>query len=149
MPLKQRHKHTQTDAKHQPEQIYVLCPPGNREEDVPTECCVVYTSHQFECQTQQHRQREEQQISKLEAHPLFLSVCVCVYVCLGGDEHARKMRKNFFPQTSLGMCYVPVEPTSFLKHLVCITVGHALPENTDEHVRAHTQTTGSTLQQSN
>lgn len=94
MPLKQRHKHTQTDAKHQPEQIYVLCPPGNREEDVPTECCVVYTSHQFECQTQQHRQREEQQISKLEAHPLFLSVCVCICV-FGGGRTCSKDEEEF------------------------------------------------------
>lgn len=58
----------------------------------------------------------------------------------GGAEHARQMRKNFFPQTSLGMCYVPVKPTSFLKHLVCIAFGRALPEHTDERARTHTHT---------
>lgn len=62
-----------------------------------------------------------------------------------GTEHARQMKKNFVPQTSLGMCYVPVNPTSFLKHLVWIILGCALPENTDEHVLAHTHRHATTL----
>jgi len=60
----------------------------------------------------------------------------------GGTEHAGQMRKSFFPQTSLGMCYVPVKPTSFLKHLVRITFGRILGEHGGKHVhvRAHTHT---------
>lgn len=51
----------------------------------------------------------------------------------GGAEHAPQMRKNFFPQTSLGMCYVPVKPTLSLKHLGRTAVSQTLSEHTDTH----------------